>query len=53
MVPGDESAPVLSKKIKAALFSKCSKDEQEILRKTGADEISKAIPFGAGQMARA
>lgn len=51
VVPGDESAPDLSRKIKAALFSKCSKDEQEILRKTGADEISKAIPFGAGQMA--
>lgn len=51
VVPGDESVPVLSRKIKAALFAKCSKDEQEILRNTSADEISKAIPFGSGQMA--
>ena len=48
--PGDEKSSALGKKIKAALFSKCNKDEQEFLRKIGADEIAKVIPFGVGKL---
>ncbi len=48
--PGDEKAPQLAKKIKAELFGKCSKTEQDVLRKMSADEIAKAIPFACGKM---
>ncbi len=48
--PGDEKSSALAKKIKAALFAKCSKPEQEILRKISPDKIAKAIPFGIGKI---
>ncbi len=48
--PGDEKCSALAKKIKAALFAKCNKEEQEFLRKISPDEIAKAIPFGSGKM---
>ena len=48
--PGDEKSSALGKKIKAALFSKCNKDEQEFLRKISPDEIAKVIPFGVGKI---
>ncbi|RLG15385.1 MAG: hypothetical protein DRN71_01520 [Candidatus Nanohalarchaeota archaeon] len=48
--PGDERSSVLAKKIKAALFARCNKEEQEFLRKISPDEIAKAIPFGSGKM---
>lgn len=50
--PGNEKSTVLAKKIKAELFSKCNKEEQEHLRKINTDAIAKAIPFGTGQLIR-
>ena len=50
--PGNEKSGELSKHVKAGLFKKCSKDEQEILRKLPISEIQHLIPLGQGQIVR-
>lgn len=50
--PGNEKSSDLSKQIKATLFEKCSKEEQEILKKVPISDIQQLIPLGVGRVAK-
>lgn len=48
--PGKTSSKELAKQIKALLFSKCSKAEQEVLRTLNIEKIQRLVPAGMGSL---
>jgi len=48
--PGQTSSRELAKQVKARIFSKCSKKEQDVLRNINIDEIQRLVPAGKGSL---